>query len=111
MLNILIFRDHVSLCISYLICMIVSQGRVVNTWREGSLTRFCFSYLQFLFLGLASWVLDGRPRGGKAKNLMEDTKNEDADSGANEVRLWLAKYTITAGDSTWFVEKVHLFDN
>jgi hypothetical protein len=42
---------------------------------------------------------------------MEDTKNEDADSGANEVRLWLAKYTITAGDSTWFVEKVHLFDN
>ncbi|KAM0830192.1 hypothetical protein ACQ4PT_066379 [Festuca glaucescens] len=53
----LIGTTHLSLAI----CMIVSQGRV------------------------AAWVLDGRPRGGKAKNSTEDTKNEDADSGANEV--------------------------
>jgi hypothetical protein len=42
---------------------------------------------------------------------MEDTKNEDADSGANEVRFWLAKYIVSACDCTWFVDKVHWYDN
>ncbi|KAK1697164.1 hypothetical protein QYE76_013861 [Lolium multiflorum] len=45
---------------------------------------FCQKLLSFS-TPEAAWVLDGRPRGGKAKNSTEDTKNKDADSGADEV--------------------------
>jgi hypothetical protein len=61
--------------------MIVSQGRVVNTQREGSLTRFCFSYLQFLFLGLASWVLDGMLDLVPTRRLLSGVSDDELGSG------------------------------